>query len=171
MSGKLSLLITLLLTALVFTGCAGSGSNDEHLRTQLEIRQFQTRSYATTDTKMVIKAVLNVLQDDGYIVNNAVPEIGLYTATKKVDIGKTDSKLLKGVMSMYQIKWKKTSMVECTINISKHGDSTRVRANFILTLLDNVDAPVKTEHIRSEEFYREFFGKVDKGIFLEDQKL
>lgn len=40
-------------------------------KTQLEIREFQTRSYETKDIKMVMKSLLNVLQDDGFIVKNA----------------------------------------------------------------------------------------------------
>jgi hypothetical protein len=55
-------------------------------KTQLEIREIQTRSYDTPDTKMVMKAVLNVLQDEGYNIKNAETELGLLTASKEIDI-------------------------------------------------------------------------------------
>ena len=35
--------------------------------TQLEKRQFQTRTYDSTDKALVMKAMLNVLQDEGFI--------------------------------------------------------------------------------------------------------
>ncbi|BCB95759.1 hypothetical protein JZK55_06810 [Dissulfurispira thermophila] len=47
-------------------GCATTGVTPE--KTQLQIREFQTRIYDTNDVKMVMKAMLNVLQDDGFIV-------------------------------------------------------------------------------------------------------
>ena len=46
-------------------------------RSQLEIRQEQTREYDTHDTRLVMKALLNVLQDDGFIVKNAVVDLHL----------------------------------------------------------------------------------------------
>src|SRR5690349_12138102 len=54
-------------------------------RTQLQTREFQTRAYETTDTKMVMKALLNVLQDEGFIVKNANENLGLIVATKETE--------------------------------------------------------------------------------------
>ena len=62
--------ILLLVLSMTILGCATTGVAPQ--KTQLQIRQFQTRSYETNDTKMVMKAMLNVLQDDGFIVKNAV---------------------------------------------------------------------------------------------------
>ena len=44
--------------------------------TQLEKRQFQTRTYDSADKALVMKAMLNVLQDEGFIVYNANPLLG-----------------------------------------------------------------------------------------------
>ena len=38
-------------------------------KTQLEIREMQTRTYETNDPTMVVKAMLDVLQDDDYTVS------------------------------------------------------------------------------------------------------
>lgn len=46
--------------------------------TQLEKRQFQTRTYETIDKPLVMKAMLNVLQDEGFIVYNANPLLGFH---------------------------------------------------------------------------------------------
>jgi hypothetical protein len=55
-------------------------------KSQLQIRELQTRSYDTRNTKMVMKTMLNVLQDDGFIVKEANTELGLLTATKEIDV-------------------------------------------------------------------------------------
>jgi hypothetical protein len=40
-------------------------------QTQLQTREFQTREFDTNDVKLILKAMLNVLQDDGFVVKNA----------------------------------------------------------------------------------------------------
>ena len=69
--------------ALVAGGCA---SNAKPPKTQLETRELQTRTFDTKDEKLVMKAMLNVLQDDGYVVKNAVTDLGLITATHESDL-------------------------------------------------------------------------------------
>ncbi len=64
-----------LALVLLLTGCVTTGVSPQ--KTQLQIREFQTRSYETKDAKMVMKSLLNVLQDDGFIVKNANVELGL----------------------------------------------------------------------------------------------
>ena len=53
--------------------------------TQLEKRQFQTRTYDSTDKALVMKAMLNVLQDEGFIVYNANPLLGFIYGVKDFD--------------------------------------------------------------------------------------
>ena len=53
--------------------------------TQLEKRQFQTRTYETIDKPLVMKAMLNVLQDEGFIVYNANPLLGFIYGVKDFD--------------------------------------------------------------------------------------
>ena len=53
--------------------------------TQLEKRQFQTRTYDSADKALVMKAMLNVLQDEGFIVYNANPLLGFIYGVKDFD--------------------------------------------------------------------------------------
>ena len=69
--------LCLLAMLLVSVGCVPPAPQ----KTQLQIREFQTRSYDTKDTRMVMKALLNVLQDDSFIVKNANVDLGLITAS------------------------------------------------------------------------------------------
>jgi hypothetical protein len=77
--------ITSILISFFLTNCASVPKIE---RTQLQIREIQTRTYEILESKLVLKAMLNVLQDDGFIVKTAVPELGLLTATKEIDIEK-----------------------------------------------------------------------------------
>ncbi len=80
----------ILICAGALTLAAGCGSSTKVAppqKTALEVREMQTRSFATTDQKMVMKSLLNVLQDEGFIVKNANTELGLLTAEKDVQEG------------------------------------------------------------------------------------
>lgn len=59
--------------------------------TQLQVREMQTRSFDMTDDHKVQKAVLNLLQDEGFIVKNAQPNLGLLVAEKQEPIQQPDS--------------------------------------------------------------------------------
>src|SRR5262252_4677186 len=75
--------IAALLVAVLAGGCAAT---TPPAKTQLEIREFQTRDFDVSDARLVMKAMLNVLQDDGYVVKNAVVDLGLITATRETDL-------------------------------------------------------------------------------------
>lgn len=137
--------------------------------TQLEIREFQTRTFDIKDPKLVIKALLNVLQDEGFIVRNADSELGFLSATKETDLGYGGSIWTsKGEPD----RWKKTSVIETTANVSLFGKGQcRVRVNFQEKILDNMGSIVEVRAILNEKYYQNFFAKVDKGLFIQREKL
>ncbi len=160
--------ILVLLAVSVAAACATTGTPPQ---SQLQIREFQTRSYETTDTKMVMKAVLNTLQDEGYIVKNAVPDLGLLTATKEIDVEDKATAVLLSVLSKGKATWPKNSIIEATANVSEFGTQTRVRLNFQVKTYDNKGAVREIRQIEDGNFYQDFFSKVDKGIFIQKENL
>lgn len=161
-------ILSLMVSILVF-GCATTGVTPQ--KTQLQIREFQTRTYETNDTKMVMKAMLNVLQDDGFIVKTAVTDLGLLSAEKSIDVESKSESFWAKFWSGPQAIYKKASIIECTGNISEFGKQTRVRINFQAKLLDNRGGIVEVKQIEDEKYYQDFFSKVDKGIFIQKEKL
>ncbi len=157
----------LLLGMVAATACATARPQ----KTQLEVREFQTRSYETTDSKMVMKAVLNVLQDESYIIKNANLDLGLLSATKEVDVSKGSSKFWSTLFLGRDARWDNNAVIECSANISEFGAQTRVRVNFQSKTMDNVGAVREVKNVDDEAFYRAFFAKVDKGIFIQNEKL
>lgn len=157
-------------SACVLTAAACAPMPTEQ-KTQLQTREFQTRTYQTSDVTMVMRAMLNVLQDEGYIVNNANTELGLLTASKEVDVEQFGEALLSAMLLGNQARWRKNSTIEVTANVSPFGSQCRVRANFQMKTFDNRGAVMEVKQIEEQQFYQQFFGKVDKGIFIQGEGL
>lgn len=165
-------------------------------KTQLEIREYQTRTFEVDDYSGVMKSILDVLQDDGFMVKNVNSELGFLSATK--DIGLHNSHLSDededfsssigfgfsighggsiGVRKRfgsdrYARPIRPThESIEATINVSRFGQSVRVRASFQSKLFGNNESVLRVRQITDEQFYRDFFQKVDKGIFLQKQQI
>ena len=162
-----------LLAVLVLgtAGCISMGGPQVAPQTQLQIREFQTRAYETNDQTLVMKAMINVLQDDNYILKNADSDLGFLTATKEVDLQNRKEVFWSTFWSGDKARWKKNSLVECSANVTQLGGECRVRANFQIKVLDNTGNVISVEPVRDEAFFQEFFAKVDKGIFLQKERL
>jgi len=160
-------ILLLLCTGII--SCATTGVTPP--KTQLQIREFQTRSFETNNVKMIMKAMLNVLQDDGFIVKNANVDLGLITATKEIDVESKGEAFLSALLVGKDARWKKNSIIECSGNISEFGKLARVRVNFQMKVMNNKGEVVDVKQIEDLKYYQEFFSKVDKGIFIEKEKL
>lgn len=139
--------------------------------TQLQVREFQTRTFDIKDQKAVMKALLNVLQDEGFIVKSADTNLGFLSATKETDLGYGGSIFWSTQGKDEAQRYKKTQVIETTANVSEYGNGCRVRVNFQKKTLDNMGAVVAVEQITDQAYYQDFFMKVDKGIFLHKEKL
>jgi hypothetical protein len=141
-------------------------------KTQLEIREFQTRDFDTKDQKLVIKALLNALQDDGFTVKNADAELGFLSATKEIDLGDGGIAWSFGTTGHHEAaRWRKLKVIDATANVTAFGAQTRVRVSFQEKIIDNLGAVMGASRIDDPKFYQDFFAKVDKGVFLQKEKL
>ena len=153
-----------ILISFFITSCASSPKTE---KTQLQIRAIQTRTYEISESKLVLKAMLNVLQDDGFIVKTAVPELGLLTATKEIDIEKESESIPAFFFGGANARWKKNSIIEATCNVSDFRDRCKVRVNFTQKILDNLGGIIEIRQIYDQKFYQTFFLKVDKSIYIQ----
>lgn len=171
----------LLIAVLLVTGCgifsatvgaaASLFESEEEPKSQLELRQMQTREFDTTDTKMALKALLNVLQDDNFIVEQVNTEIGFFKASKTMETEDVDSKFWGTFWHGSDAEWVKNSVVDCTANVTLHGQRIRIRANFQVKELNNKGAVENVRAVDNPEFYQAFFAKVSKGLFIEQEKV
>jgi len=170
MKKTIFLVLPLISVMLVLSGCLAPPPQ----KTQLEIRQFQTRSYDTTDFKMVVKAVMSALQDQDFIIKQADLDLGFINAQKNLDVESGPERFLSGFLAFLgggTAHYKKNSITEASANISEFGDQIRVRVNFQNELIDNQGRVIKVQQVQDEKFYQEFFSRVDKSIFLAKEKV
>ena len=160
-------IISVLLSFFI-TNCASIPKTE---KTQLQIREIQTRTYEISNSKLVLKAMLNVLQDDGFIVKTAVPELGILTATKEIDIENKSESMPAFFFGSADARWKKNSIIEATCNISDFRDGCKVRVNFTQKILDNLGGIIDIRQIYDQKFYQAFFFKVDKSIYIQKMGL
>jgi hypothetical protein len=165
--------------------------------TQLEVREYQTRTFDTADTALVMKAMFNVLQDDGFVVKNAVVDLGLITAQRESDLAPGRSGGdgggfgnifggLGGIViggggrgpggvvvggSQQEAAFPKTEVRDFTGNISAFGKQTKVRVSFQRKVLDSRGQVVEVEPVSDLEVYQSFFSRMDKSLFLQQEKV
>lgn len=139
-------------------------------KTQLEIRQMQTFIYDVKDFHLVMKAMLNVLQDEGYIVKNVQLDLGFLNAIKEADIESPSVRFWGGGFANPD-RWVKMSILSVTANVSEFGQRTKVRVNFQIKKVDNYGAVVGVYQVQDPEFYQDFFSKVSKSIFIQEERL
>lgn len=156
----------LLIVPFLFISCSIPQETVQPL-TQLEKREIQTRTFEDAQMKHVLKAMIDVLQDTGYIVKNANTELGLLVASKEVDCERRSDVLLATLASSSNPpRWKKNAIYEASANVSQIGKNVKVRINFQEKILDNLGAPVRIRQIMDPVEYQMFFEKVSKGLFI-----
>lgn len=141
---------------------------------QLEKRQYQTRTYSTSQKADVMKGILNVLQDDGYIVYNANPLLGFIYGVKDFDTSDKDTDISKDFgLSKTRINMNgiKVATVEVNANITEYGNTMKVRVNFKRKLLNTYGNAQFIDDVSEEEFYQEFYKKLDQSLYLQKQKV
>ena len=169
------ILIMVLACLFVSAGivCAKTDST-EIIQTQLQKREFQTRTFEAADKTMIMKAMLNVLQDEGFIVNNANPLLGYISGTKDFDV--TDKSIDvkkefgegKGKLNWAGVR---VATIEATANVTEYGKDIKVRINFKRKLLNIYGNAQSISEIDDAAYYQDFFAKVDKAIFIQKQKI
>lgn len=143
-------------------------------QSQLQKRQMQTRTYSGVNKPMIMKAMLNVLQDDGYIVYNANPLLGFISGTKEFDVKDKTINIAKEFgKSKASLAWKgiTVAVIESTANVTEFGKEIKVRINFKRKLLNVYGNAQYIDEIDDEKYYQDFFAKVDKAIFIQKQKI
>lgn len=165
-----------LLTIIGFMPVVAAKGNDEIItpQTQLQKRQYQTRQYDGIEKAAIMKAMLNVLQDEGFIVNNANPTLGFISGSKDFSAKDKTIDITKeyGISkAKLFIKGIKVATVEATANVTEIGKEMKVRVNFKRKLLNVYGNPQVIEEITDTEYYQDFFAKVDKAIFIQKQKI
>ncbi len=141
-----------------------------------------------------MKSILDVLQDDGYMVKNVDANLGFLSAVKETECYGINQPRFEH-MSEFDVGFGLSmggggfgmnqrfppsrraparpahECIEATVNVSQFGESVRVRASFQQKIYDTNESVIRIHKITDPEFYQNFFIKVDKGIFIQTQSI
>ena len=144
--------------------------------TQLQIRQIQTREYEAALKSRVLPVAVAVLQDQGYVISNASPELGLLSASMQLhekNVDDAGTAFVKGFFGLGLISEQKWSTILVNTTVTEFGDKIRVRFAGRLSAsgFGGTGMVTEEEQITDPEFYREFFAALEKGLFIERESL
>lgn len=80
-------LINIITLVFFFNACSTTTNPP---KTQLQVREYQTRYFEVNDKNIIMKAIVNTLLDDGYIIKNVNTELGIITAEKGSSLKEED---------------------------------------------------------------------------------
>ena len=167
----LSLLIIALLLVIGYVDTAFAKSEIVSQQTQLQKRQYQTREYNNISKVTVMKAMLNVLQDEDFIVDNANTTLGFISGTKEFNPRDKSVDVRREFGTTKGLFFASVAVVEATANVSEFGKQVRVRINFKRKLLNDYGNANRIEEVTDPEYYQNFFSRVDKAMFIQKQKI
>lgn len=172
--------MSLLLCSFI-VGCANAPLLDTSRMTALQIRALQSRTYENQDAKTTLKTLLNVLQDEGYLVDYGNTELGLLHGTREVDelalqrfgeapvaLGHSD------YQTTFPVPYGPTVNIvrlEATANVSDFSNQVKVRVNFQQKVANNLQGTVVAMPVTDPKYYQEFFAKLERGLFIQKQGL
>ncbi len=163
----------------VLTGCFTRPMLDTSRMSALQIRAIQTRSYEGSDPKVALKTVLNVLQDEGFLVDYGNSELGLLHGAKNIDgvaaqrFGEAPVQVGHGYFQTANSFGPVVNVVtiEATANVSGFGGETKVRVNFQRKVANFQQGIVEATPVVDAKYYQEFFAKLERGLFIQKQGL
>ena len=150
---------------LLLGGCAGAEKppSTEGM-SQIEIRQLQSRSYAGAGEKTVMKAVIAALQDEGFIIASASPELGLVTASMEVnDEDKSSKQWVEFMYGKGMGNYQTTRRYEASATVQTKDADVRVRINITAKAMTNSGGTVWSQTVADPHFYQTIFSKIDKS--------
>jgi hypothetical protein len=169
--------------ALLLGGCATveESALPRAPRTPLELRQAQSRDFGSADPRLVLKAALNVLQDEGYTIREANAELGLVTGVMEWRSREPSRglKVLKwvaalptyGASLLLPSGRTEFSAVEANVNVTPEPAGTRVRISLVWKVTDKGGSVRSARPIEDPLAYEALLARLDKAVYLEREGL
>lgn len=133
-------------------------------------RNVETRVFDTTNTKDLLIASAQLLQDMGYTITESDMDIGVITASKTREKGSAAGKAvliffaaLNGQQAVYEDTQK---FYVSIVNTKANDKQTKTRVTFARIIYNNLGTVVEIEKLDDENLYAEFFDKLGQSVFL-----
>jgi hypothetical protein len=172
-SRLLILWVVLCLTGL--GGCTATTVQPEDMRLTPETtakRHSQMRIFDTGNEAEVLVAVVAVLQDIGFLIDESETQLGVIVGSKERSaiqpaevVASYTLAIVLGVDPVYAER--QTMRVSVVTTPVEEKNGTAVRVNFQRLVFTNMGSISRKEVLGSDEIYQEFFAKLSKSLFLE----
>lgn len=181
---SLPVLVVLVLTGcMLMTGCMLRGDprdNFELTPEQLQNREMRTRTYEGISEVDILSACAAVLQDLEFTIDETEAKLGVIVGSKRSDateVGQEAWWLVKALLTYgwtaftdetddYQVF--RASVVVRPMSTANAGHHA-VSVTFQRTVWDTDDKISKQETLEVTEIYQDFFDRLSKSVFLEEQ--
>jgi hypothetical protein len=169
--------------ALLLGGCASAPrpAAESLFTSALQVRQAQSRTFETPDQRLVLKAVLNVLQDEGFVIREANAELGVVAAVKEwrsrqANQGLRIAKWIAAPMTYgatLLIPSGKTEFtaVEANVNVTQEAARTRVRISLVSRVTDKQGRVQGVTPVEDGLVYQGLLARLDKAVYLQQEGL
>jgi ribosomal protein S12 len=147
----------------------------------LEMRQAQSRTFETADPRLVLKAALNVLQDQGSVIRQADAELGIVTAVMEWRSRQPNRglRVLKwvtvvptyGASLLIPSGRTEVSAIEANVNVTPDGAKTRVRISLVSRVTGKGGEVLRVLPVDDPLAYQRLLVGLDKAVFLEHEGL
>jgi hypothetical protein len=166
--------VVLLLAA---PGCITIGSPKEPFAmpsASAAQRVMQTRRFDTPDEAKALRASAALLMDLGFTVDCAEDRIGVLVASKDrtaVEVGQVVAAVIIAAFTGADVPYDHHQKLRASVVTHPAGEhSIAVRATFQRIVWDTHGVITRREQLNEPEYYREFFDKLSKALFLEAQQ-
>ena len=151
---------------LLLFSCSIPGLGDK-TPTIAEVREIQTETVKANDLKKTMKAAINTLQDDDFMISYTDLDVGIITAEKSENAESIMDVAITNLLSQLTDGfWNKASKglktVYVNINISDLGNEMKIRTSFIAKVFDTSGKLIKQESVKSREVYDTFYRRLRK---------
>ena len=169
--------------ALLLGGCASAPrpAAESLFPSALQARQAQSRTFETEDQKLVLKAVLNVLQDEGFVIREANAELGVVAAVKEwrsrqanqgLRIAKwIAAPLTYGATLLIPSGTTEFTAVEANVNVTPEAARTRVRISLVSRVTDKQGRVQGVTPVEDGIVYQGLLARLDKALYLQREGL
>jgi hypothetical protein len=147
----------------------------------LELRQAQSRTFDSADARLVLKAALNVLQDEGYVIREANAELGLVTGVMEWRSRQPSQglRVLKwvaalptyGASLLLPTGRTEFSALEANVNVTQETGGTRVRVSLVSKVTEKNGTVRSVRPVDDPLAYQSLLARLDKAVYLQREGL
>ena len=180
---QLSGLIFLLVLAFVLTGCVAHLSPNAFVVNEetLKKRSIQSQRFQKIQRKQLMSSVVGVLQDLEFTIDEGDSDLGVFIGSKARSAFDSRQKLSAAlqILGGERVVVETSQRFRISIIIYPVGKTNSqssagdylVRTNFQRIVWNNLNQVSRAESLDNPEFFRDFFSRLSKSLFLDKANL